>query len=210
MVRAILFAVLASAAFPAWAQVLSDKEYDKVIADLERFARQHERLNVPREDGKYLEQMTLAINAQQVLEIGAANGYSGLWIARALRATGGTLHTIEYDEEIAQEAANNFKKAGVDHLVTVYGDDAFKVVPRLKGPYDLIFIDIGKYSYLKMFKLALPLLRPGGVFLAHDAVGQAEDMPDFLDAIKKHPDVLSSIVQISDHGFALVVRKRAP
>jgi predicted O-methyltransferase YrrM len=208
MVRGIVLLLSLLAAAPGWAQALSDAEYDQVLVEMENFAKQHERLNVPRDHGQFLEQMTVITNAKRVLEMGTANGYSSLWIAKALRTTGGKLDTIEYDQDYAAEAVANFKKAKVDHLATVYADDAFKVVPKLKGPYDLIFIDVGKYSYLKLFEMTLPLLRPGGVFLAHDAIRQPEDMPDFLQKIKTHPDVLSSIVQMGDNGFAMVVRKR--
>ena len=46
-------------------------------------------------------------NAKQVLEIGAASGYSAIWIGMGLRQTGGRLVTIEYDPVRAKEAAAN-------------------------------------------------------------------------------------------------------
>src|SRR4051812_30604445 len=55
------------------------------------------QLAVSEEDGRFLRILVGATNAKSVLEIGAASGYSGIWIGLGLRQTGGHLTTIEYD-----------------------------------------------------------------------------------------------------------------
>ena len=65
------------------------------------------QLAVSEEDGRFLRVLVGATNAKQVLEIGAASGYSAIWIGLGLRQTGGRLVTIEYDPVRAKEAAAN-------------------------------------------------------------------------------------------------------
>ena len=72
-------------------------------------------------------------NAKQVLEIGAASGYSAIWIGLGLRQTGGRLVTIEYDPVRAKEAAANVQRAGLADIVQVIAGDAFKEIPKLPG-----------------------------------------------------------------------------
>src|SRR5262245_15628580 len=62
---------------------------------------------VSEEDGRFLRVLVASTRAQRVLEIGAASGYSAIWIGMGLRETGGRLTTIEYDPARAKEAADN-------------------------------------------------------------------------------------------------------
>jgi hypothetical protein len=80
--------------------------------------------NVDTLHGRLLRILTEAVNAQRVVEIGTANGYSGLWICLGLRTTGGKLITHEIDSGRASQARENFKRAGVADLVTIVEGDA--------------------------------------------------------------------------------------
>lgn len=184
-------------------------DLDQFLVDLEKFGRENRRLNVPADHGRYLQTMVEVSKAQRALEIGASNGYSGLWIARGLRQTGGKLITIEYDKQRGGEAKENFTKAGMNDIVTLHLDDAFKVIPQLEGEFDFIFCDAWKPDYLKFFELTFPKLKPGGLFLAHNAVRQPTEMKDFLDTVKSHPQLITTIVQIGNDGFAVCYKKPA-
>ena len=91
------------------------------------------QLAVSEEDGRFLQVLVGATNARQVLEIGAASGYSAIWIGLGLRQTGGRLVTIEYDPVRAKEAAANIERAGLSDIVRVVPGDAFKEVPKIPG-----------------------------------------------------------------------------
>ena len=54
-----------------------------------------------------------------MIEIGTSTGESAVWIALGLKETGGHLFTHEIDEPRAKIAQNNFKKAGVDDIITL-------------------------------------------------------------------------------------------
>ena len=48
--------------------------------------------------------------AKSILEIGAASGYSGIWLGLGARESGGRVVAIEYDPQRAKEAAANIKR----------------------------------------------------------------------------------------------------
>ncbi len=91
------------------------------------------QLAVSEEDGRFLRTLVASTNAKQVLEIGAASGYSGIWMGLGLRETGGRLTTIEYDPVRAKEAAANIQRAGLADIVQVIPGDAFAEIPKLTG-----------------------------------------------------------------------------
>ena len=104
--------------------------------------------NVPREDGRMLRLLAEATGARNVIELGTSNGYSGLWFSLALSKTSGHLTTFDIDKGCFEMARDNFKKAGVDGMVTQVLGDAHKEVARLKDPIDLLLIDADKQGYL--------------------------------------------------------------
>ena len=162
-------------------------------------------LNVPMDDGRLLRLLTEAIGAKHVVEIGTSNGYSGLWFLTALQATGGKLTTFEIDPEKVKLASSNFKKAGVDKLVTIIEGDAHKEVSKLKDPIDLLFIDADKEGYLDYFKRLLPLVRPGGLIVSHN-INQMNQ--DYMDAITKNPDLETIIQNRELGGVGVTLKKR--
>jgi predicted O-methyltransferase YrrM len=139
-----------------------------------RFLEQHRDLwrdeNVPEADARALHDLILERRYTRVLEIGTSTGRSALWMARALARTGGHLTTIEIDEARRREALKNFEAAGVAALVTARLGDARRLVRRLAGPFDLVFIDADSDWYTGYAKAVLPRLAPGGALAAHDVV----------------------------------------
>lgn len=165
-------------------------------------------LAVSEEDGKFLRVMAAACRSKRALEIGSASGYSAIWIGLGLRETGGRLVTIEYDPARAREAADNVRRAGLSDIVQVVQGDAFKEIPRLPGTFDFVFLDAWKRDYKRFLDLVLPRLDGGGVFLAHNVVNKGKDMPDFLDAIERYPNLLTSIVTPAGEGISISFNRR--
>jgi predicted O-methyltransferase YrrM len=166
------------------------------------------RLAVSEEDGRFLRILVGATNARQVLEIGAASGYSAIWIGMGLRQTGGRLVTIEYDPVRAREAAANIQKAGLADIVRVVSGDAFKEIPKIEGTFDLVFLDAWKPDYKKFFEMVFPRVTPGGLFLAHNVINKKNDMLDFLSAIETHPMALNTTVSPGHEGISMTYKKR--
>ena len=179
----------------------------KVLTEIR--ARDKEQLSVAEEDGRFLRMLVASTGRKRALEIGAAQGYSAIWIGMGLRDTGGTLVTIEYDPVRAKEAAANVKRAGLDDIVTVIGGDAFVEIPKLSGTFDCVFVDAWKRDYIKFFDLTYPRLDAGGLFLGHNVINKKSEMSDFLDRIATHPDLFTSIVAPGGEGVSISYKRRA-
>jgi caffeoyl-CoA O-methyltransferase len=167
------------------------------------------QLAVSEEDGRFLRVLIGATGATRVLEIGAASGYSAIWMGLGLRQTGGRLTTIEYDPVRAKEAAANIRRAGLQDVVTVISGDAFTAIPALDGTFDLVFLDAWKPDYKKFFDLVFPRVNAGGLFLAHNVINKRSEMPDFLKAIHSHPAAYTTTVSPGPEGISMTYKKRA-
>jgi arginase len=128
--------------------------------------------------------------AKSILEIGAASGYSGIWLGLGARESGGHVVAIEYDPGRAKEAAANVKRAGLDDVVRVVHGDAFAEIRKLQGTFDFVFLDAWKPDYKKFFDMVFPRLTPGAVFTAHNVVNKKSEMEPFLKTIESHPVAL--------------------
>ena len=147
--------------------------------------------------------LTEAANAKSVVEIGTSTGYSGLWFCLALRATGGHLTTFEIDHGRAEQARQHFKAAAVEDLVTIVEGDAHQQITKLKFPIDVVFIDADKEGYVDYLNKVLPLIRPGGVLLAHNV----EMVPDYVKSITTN-SALETIFYREGAGLAISLKKR--
>jgi predicted O-methyltransferase YrrM len=190
---------------PPLAKSDTEKRMLAVLDDMDR--HQRSALTVPVEDARLLRLLAEAINAKHVVELGTANGYSGIWFALALQATGGKLTTFEIDPQSVKRARENFKRAGVDHLITVVQGDAHQEVGKLTGPFDLVFIDADKEGYLDYLNKLLPLVRPGGLVVAHNMRVPPPD-PRFVNAITTNPDLETIFLNMHSAGLAVTLKKR--
>jgi predicted O-methyltransferase YrrM len=176
-------------------------DLDRILADIR--ARDKGQLAISEEDGRFLRLLVASTGRKRALEIGGASGYSAIWIAQGLRASGGTLVSIEYDPARAKELAANIRRAGLSDVVQVVAGDAFQEIPKLTGTFDFVFLDAWKRDYRKFFDLVYPRLDRGGLFTAHNVVNKRGEMGDFLDAIQRNPSLWTSIVAPSGEGISL-------
>ena len=165
-------------------------------------------LAVSEEDGRFLRVLVATRGARSILEIGAASGYSGIWLGLGARESGGRVVAIEYDPQRAKEAADNVRKAGVGDVVRVIRGDAFAEIPKLPGTFDLVFLDAWKPDYKKFFDMVYPRLTPGGVFVAHNVVNKKNEMEPFLRTILTHPSLYTTIVSPSGEGMSVSYKTR--
>jgi caffeoyl-CoA O-methyltransferase len=161
------------------------------------------QLAVSEEDGRFLRVLIATRGAKSILEIGAASGYSGIWLGLGARETGGRVVAIEYDPQRAKEAAANIKAAGLNDVVQVIHGDAFKEIPKLSGTFDFVFLDAWKPDYKKFFDLVYPRLNPGGLFTAHNVVNKKSEMEPFLATVQKHSGLYTTIVSPSGEGISV-------
>jgi len=180
-------------------------DLDRILADIR--AKDKGQLAVSEEDGRFLRLLVASTGRKRALEIGGASGYSAIWIAQGLRATGGKLVTIEYDPARAKELADNIRRAGMTDVVRVVSGDAFAEIPKLVGTFDFVFLDAWKRDYRKFFDLVYPRLDRGGLFTAHNVVNKRGEMGDFLDAIQRNATLWTTIVSPSGEGISLSYKR---
>jgi predicted O-methyltransferase YrrM len=159
--------------------------------------------NVNPEEGAYLRDLAEKVHAKEALEIGTSNGYSSIWIGMGLRKEGGHLLTLEIDEGRAKLAQANFRAAGLDSVITLKLGDALKEVPKLRGPHDFVFIDAWKQDYVKYLDMVIPIVRPGGVIVAHNVTDLREELTDFLRALQMNPQLRTTIENPGPGGFSV-------
>lgn len=174
------------------------------------------------EVGALLRVLATAVGAKQILEIGTAIGYSGIWLAGAL-PPGGMLITMEMDEARAKEARENFVRAGVAERVSVMVGDASLKLAKVSGPFDLIFQDGDKRQYTPMLDRLVALLRPGGLLVTDNVLWDGEVIPGFVakprqnaddtvaiaeynERVAAHPQLMTSIVPLRD-GVSISVKR---
>jgi len=187
---------------PHMAKDETEKKILAVLDDLDKNQRRG-MMNVPVLDGRLLRLLTEAVGAKHVVEIGTSNGYSGTWFALALRKTGGKLTTHEIDATRASLARENFKRAGVEKLITLVEGDAHETVKKIKDPIDILFVDADKEGYIDYLKKLLPLMRPGGLIIGHNINARMAD-PKYIEAITTNPDLESLLL----HGQVSVTLKK--
>ena len=190
---------------------LANSEQEKRILNvLDEMCRDEysQMLSVPPEDGRVLRLLTEAVGAKHVVEIGTSNGYASIWFCLALRSTAGKLTTFEIDARRASLARENFKRAGVDKLVTIIEGDAHEKVKTLKEPIDIVFIDADKDGYLDYLNKLFPLVRPGGVIIAHNTTDVGSQMQDYLKAITTNSELETIFLHEQTTGIGVTLKKR--
>ena len=160
---------------------------------------------VGREKGTWLYNKVREVQPKKVLELGTALGYSGA----ILGSEGAQLTTIESNEDSAEEAKKNLAGFKTDAEVIVA--DAVQHVkslaakPRHHGKFDVVFIDFAKSKYLPVLDDCLKLVRKGGLIIADNITFTG--CADYKEAVLKHPQLKTEIVNIKD-GMSCSVRVR--
>jgi predicted O-methyltransferase YrrM len=181
---------------------------EKTLLDAIETMRQGPRFaNVSTADGRLMRMLAESVNAQRIVELGTSTGESGVWWAMALRKTGGHLYTHDLDPERIKVARANFEKAGVSDLITIIEGDAHETVKQHKDPIDILFIDADKPGYLDYLKQLLPLVRPGGLILAHNMHRPAPS-PDYVETITNDPNLDTSFLLMDAQGMGVTLKKR--
>jgi caffeoyl-CoA O-methyltransferase len=167
-------------------------------------------LTVAPKEGRFLKMLVGAAQAKRVLEIGTAEGYGTLWLGLGIAETGGHITTIEIVAERVQKARARINKAELAKGVTFHEGNAHGIVPKLDGPFDLIFMDADKDGQVDYFNKLYPAkLAPGGIIAAHNAIKRADKMQPYLDMIAKHDDFDAVIASVTmDDGFSVAYRRR--
>ena len=113
--------------------------------------------------GGLLQTLIRISGAVNVLEIGMFTGYSALKMAEVLPQNG-TLDTCELMDKHIKTATEWFKKSKNGFKITIHKGPAIQSLEKMKrSSFDMVFIDADKVNYPKYHKIALKLLKIGGI-----------------------------------------------
>jgi caffeoyl-CoA O-methyltransferase len=164
--------------------------------------------------GRLLSLISKMIQPEHILEVGTFTGYSAICLAEGLKE-GGTLHTIDVNEELEDMVARFIEEAGMKSKIRQYIGNALEIIPGMEQKFDLVFLDADKQNYIKYYPIIKEKLNPGGVILADNVlwsgkVTEAEKankdtraILEFNAAVKNDPEMESVIVPLRD-GLTLI------
>jgi caffeoyl-CoA O-methyltransferase len=189
---------------------------DEVLSEMEARAAKEDIPIVGPAVARVLYQLAVISKAKRVFEMGSAIGYSTIWWARAV-ADGGKVIYTDGDSKRADEARGYFERAGVSQRVTVRVGDALEILSEEKEPYDIIFNDVDKVDYPRVFRLAIAKLKSGGLFITDNVLWngrvtkpnpdeQTRAILEFNRLIYGSKDLFTTILPIRD-GVAVCVKK---
>jgi predicted O-methyltransferase YrrM len=142
------------------------------------------------EKGRWLLQKVEELKPQKILELGTANGYSGIILA----SKGAELTTVELNPKIVEEAQDNFKRFNVNAKIII--GDGVEEIKKLDEQFDLIFIDFAKKKYFQVLNDCLRLIKIGGHIIADNI--SFDKCQDFKEAVLNHPQLKTEIIEIKD------------
>jgi predicted O-methyltransferase YrrM len=142
---------------------------DEVLIEMEAAAAKRNIPIVGPAVARVLYQLALICDAKQIFEMGSAIGYSTIWWARAVGENGRVTYT-DGDRKNAEEARGYFQRAGVGGRILINVGDALELLSEQKQEFDIIFCDVDKEDYPRAFRLAIPRLRKGGLFVADNVL----------------------------------------
>jgi caffeoyl-CoA O-methyltransferase len=189
---------------------------DEVLAEIEAEAAKRKIPIVGPAVARVLHQLALMIGAKTIFEMGSAVGYSTIWWARAVGEGGRVIYT-DGNPKNATEARGYFQRAGVSDRITIKTGDALELLSEQKQEFDIIFNDVDKDDYPRVFRLILPRLRRGGLFVTDNVLWSgkvAQKNPDktskaiveFNRLLYGSPEFFTTILPIRD-GVAVAVKR---
>ncbi len=188
-----------------------DDKTEEILSLLEK--TRTEFWNLDRECANFLNTLIKINKSKNVLEIGTSNGYSGIWILKALKETKGKLTTIEFWEKRQSTARKNFAFCAPDVLcepkigsaIVVLEDILDEIKKNKREKFDFIFIDANKKEYIDYFRLVDKMLVEGGIILADNILSHYEKVKDYVENLFNNPNYQS---QILDFGSGMMLSRK--
>jgi len=182
---------------------------DALLREMEEVSHRDGVPSADPEVGKLLAILARTIGARQILELGTAIGYGALWLARG--APEARVTTIDVDPDRLARARGYLERGGVLDRVDLLEGKALDVLPRLPGPFDLVFVDAIKTEYRRYLDHTLPKMRVGGLLVFDNllwgglvAAPPEEDDEDadalraFNGYLMMHPQLDSVVLPVGD------------
>jgi len=183
-----------------------------LLLELEQHGRKDGIPIVARDTGRLLSTLVHAMQANRILEIGTAYGYSTLWMALA-QPPAGKIWTVDPDYDRTEVAMTYFKRAGEDDYIEIINTPALQLLENFpQRNLDIVFIDANKTEYASYLDLAIPMLKLSGVVVIDNCLldgrvagpPRKDDSDDvramraFNEYFLRHPNLDATILPLGD------------
>ena len=169
-------------------------------------------------EGQFLGWLVWLSGARSVLEIGTFTGYSSISMALNLLADG-RIVSLDVNEETTAAARRYAEEAGVADRIDYRVGTAIEELDQLDGPFDLVFIDADKETYVDYYENVLPKLSERGFIVADNVLwsgrvieeggdGSTQAIKRFNDHVAADDRVECLMLTVRD-GMTLIRRRRA-
>lgn len=172
------------------------KKADEVLRSIESKAWRRYFPIIGPEKGRILVDVIRKIKPKRILKVGTLVGYSTIFMAKELESHAEII-TIEIDEDEAEIAKENIRKADVKPSIRVLIGDALDTIPRLDGQFDMVFLDADKSEYFDYLKLIEDNLHKGSVIVADNTNISTYAMRKYLDCVRNSGKYESQFMQVN-------------
>lgn len=185
---------------------------EEKLKELEK--TQKEFWNIDRSSANLLSILIKSANYRNIVEVGASNGYSGLWLADAARQTDGKVITVEFHKCRFDVAKANFEECGLSDFIDIKQEMAIDMLNELtKEDYnakeeqfiDFAFVDANKAQYIKYYEIIDKKLRKGGMICFDNMISHKEKVADLYEAITDNPDY-QTVMFPSEAGMLVALK----
>lgn len=200
-----------------------EKENSPVLEEIEKEARKDGVPIIRKEMESFLRVMLSIKKPMRILELGTAVGYSAILMSECINEKGQIITIENYDKRIPI-AKENIKKAGRENVIKLLEGDAMEIMPTLESDqFDFVFMDAAKAQYIHFLPEVLRLMKKDGVLITDNVLQEGDliqskyvvrrrdrtihkRMREYLEVVKNHPQLETSIVPIGD-GITMSVKK---
>lgn len=200
-----------------------EKENSPVLEEIEKEARKDGVPIIRKEMESFLRVMLSIKKPVRILELGTAVGYSAILMSEYINEKGQIITIENYDKRIPI-AKENIKKAGRENVIKLLEGDAMEIMPTLeRDQFDFVFMDAAKAQYIHFLPEVLRLMKKDGVLITDNVLQEGDliqskyvvrrrdrtihkRMREYLEVVKNHPQLETSIVPIGD-GITMSVKK---
>jgi predicted O-methyltransferase YrrM len=182
-----------------------DEKIEKLLLGLEEKNKQGGQWNISPETGQFLFDLINSRKPKVIVEVGASNGYSTIWLAMAARKVAGKVITFEFVPEKVRDLVSNLQKSGLIQYVQIIPDDANKRLGELNEEIDFVFLDGRKNEYLQQLKLLEPKLNSGAIIAADNVISHKHALEDYLYYVTNDKKYQS---ELKDIGTGLEISER--
>jgi predicted O-methyltransferase YrrM len=172
-----------------------------VLIELETRSAQDGVPLVSRLTGRFLATLVTAMQANRILEVGTAYGYSTLWMALA-QPSAGRIWTIDPDVSRTEVARAYFTQAAEDDYIEVVNTPALELLENFPHRnIDIVFVAANQSEYSAYLDLVIPMLKLSGVAIFDDCLA----VPGFARRFLNHPALDATILPL---GIAIGARRQ--